>query len=63
MVALSTIVGMNGALNTLCNQSAGAKRIDLSILYLRRSRVVMTIIFVPILLILFQTKKILMFIG
>jgi MATE family multidrug resistance protein len=63
MVAISTIVGMNGALNTLCNQSEGAKRTDLSLLYLKRSRVVISIMFIPIYFILSQTSTILIYTG
>ena len=45
MLGLSIIIGMNGALNTLVSQAAGAGHIDACLTYAKRARIVLLICF------------------
>ena len=63
IMGLSIIIGMNGALNTLSSQSAGAQRIDMCQTYLKRGKVVLTMCFVPIAILLTQSERILLMAG
>ncbi len=63
MIAVSVIVGMNGAINTLVSHAAGAKDIDLCLLYLRRAQIVIVLCFIPISLLILNSDRILVFIG
>ena len=54
---------MNGALETLVAQAYGAGQLQLCGVYLNRARVINTVIFVPLLIILLFTKPILMALG
>lgn len=60
---LAVIMGMNAALNTFVAQGFGAGNISLCIVYLKRSRVAMTICFIPITIILMFTETLLVAIG
>ena len=57
------IEGMNGALETLVAQAYGAGQLHLCGVYLNRARVINTVIFVPLLIILLFTKPILEALG
>ena len=63
MIGISIIVGMNGALNSLVSQAGGAGNLDLCIGYLQRGKIVMTICFIPISLLILNSKQILLLIG
>lgn len=62
-IAISVILGLNGALNTLISQSAGAGNIDLCLVILKRAYFALAICFIPVVLILLFTKEILVGIG
>ena len=59
----SIILGFNSALDTLISNAAGSKNLELCGVYLNRGRFLMTILFIPISAILFNTKSILVAIG
>ena len=63
MIGISIIVGMNGALNSLVSQAAGAGNLDLCLGYLYRSKIVMTVCFVPISVIILNSERILLLMG
>ena len=58
-LTLYIIMGMNGALETLVAQAFGAGQLYLCGVYFNRARVINTVIFVPLLIILLFTKPIL----
>ena len=53
------LVGMNYAIDTLVSQAFGAKRLELCGAYLNRGRLINTVLFIPIVIILFCSKQIL----
>jgi Na+-driven multidrug efflux pump len=57
-ICLSFMMGINGTLNTLISQSFGLGNYKLCGIYMNRSRVLVTILYVPLLLILLQTGAI-----
>ena len=63
MFGMSILVGMNGAINTLVSQAAGARQFNLCHLYLQRARTVLLICLVPVSIILFNSEYILVLIG
>ena len=62
-LTLYIIMGMNGALETLVAQAYGADQLGLCGVYLNRARVINTIIFLPLMLVLLFTKPILGALG
>lgn len=60
---MSIILGYNSALDTLLSQSRGAGNLKMCGIYLNQGRILMTIMFVPIVLVLMMTRKILVAIG
>ena len=62
-LTLYILMGMNGALETLVAQAYGADQLGLCGVYLNRARVINTIIFLPLMLILLFTKPILRALG
>ena len=62
-LTLYIIMGMNGALETLVAQAYGADQLGLCGVYLNRARVISTIIFLPLMLVLLFTKPILGALG
>ena len=63
LCALSFILGFNSALDTLISQAAGAGKIELCGVYLNRGRFLMTALFLPIMIVLMNTERILVYIG
>ena len=63
MFGLSIIIGMNGALNTLVSQAAGAGHIDACLTYAKRALIVLLICFLPISAALLLTERVLVAIG
>ena len=63
MLCTSVIVGMNGALNTLVSQAAGAKNIDLCLHYLNMCYVATAISYIPLVGLLMFSEEILVAIG
>ena len=63
LVGLSIILGFNSTLDTLLSPAYGAKDFRLCGLYRSRGIVVVHLLFIPIALILFQTKNILILCG
>ena len=63
LVAYSAFFGFSTALDTLQSQAAGAGNFELCGVYLHRSRVVLSIIFVPILIVLLNSESILLKLG
>ena len=62
-VTLCTLIGMNGAVETLVSHAFGAGQIRLCGAYLNRGRVINTAIFIPLALILCFSKPMLIFMG
>ena len=63
MLGFSIIIGMNGALNTLVSQAAGAGNINLCLMYLKRCKIVMTGCFIPVVILIVNSDSILIAIG
>ena len=63
MLGYSLIIGMNAALNVLIGKTSGAGNMDLCITYLKRARMIITVYFIIIMLMMTQTDKILVAIG
>ena len=58
---LSNVYGFNSAMDTLVSQAAGAKNLNLCGKYLNKARFLVTLLFVPIVCVLFNAEKILIF--
>ncbi len=56
MLCFSILLGMNGALETLVSQAYGFGDIQLCGIYLNRSRLINTVVFIPLMLILFCSE-------
>lgn len=54
LMGMSIIMGCNSALDTLVSQSAGAGNLRLCGVYLNRARIIMTILFIPIVILSFH---------
>ena len=63
ITGLSTIMGINATMNTLVSQSYGMGNYKMCGLYLNRARIVITIIYIPIILLLLNTETIFDVIG
>jgi Na+-driven multidrug efflux pump len=63
MLGFSIIIGFNGALNTLVSQAAGAGNIDLCLMYKRRCKIVMSLCFIPVIILMWNSDSILIAIG
>ena len=63
VTCLSLLWGMNMVLNTLCSQAHGFGDLRLCGIYLNQSRIIMTIIFIPLGLMLLRTESIFDLIG
>ena len=63
MIGISIIVGMNGALNSLVSQAGGAGNLDLCIMYLHRSKIVMTLCLIPIGILILNSESLLLVMG
>lgn len=59
MTVTSVAFGLNGALETLVSQAYGARELSLCGVYLNRSRLIITIFFLPLILLLINTSSIL----
>lgn len=57
------VIGMNSALDTLVSQSAGAGKLELCGVYLNRGRFIMTLFFLPVLILSFYVEPILVGMG
>lgn len=62
-MTLFVIIGMNGACETLTAQAFGANQLRLCGVYLNRARIINTLMFIPLALILCFTKQILRGLG
>jgi len=62
-VGMSTIIGFNGALETLVSQAYGAENMQLCGVYLNRARFVLCLVYIPIIFILLNTERCLVAIG
>ena len=62
-ITFSVFFGMNGALETLVAQAFGAEQLSLCGVYLNRARVINTIIFLPLVLILLGSQYLLRALG
>mmetsp|Transcript_12782 Transcript_12782/g.21610 ORF Transcript_12782/g.21610 Transcript_12782/m.21610 type:complete len:275 (+) Transcript_12782:30-854(+) len=63
LMGLSIILGLNSALDTLVSNAAGAGDLELCGVYLNRARVILTVCFLPIILIQRQLEGILLAAG
>ena len=63
IVCLQPIMGMNGAMETLVSQAYGAKQLRLCGTYLNRGRLINTVIFIPLIVILCFSRPILTSFG
>lgn len=57
------VIGMNSALDTLVSQSAGAGKLEMCGVYLNRGRFIMTLFFLPVLVLSFYIEPILLWSG
>lgn len=62
-LGMSIILGYNSALDTLISQTKGAGDYKMCGVYLNRGRITMTLLFLPIVLVLLMTRKILVALG
>lgn len=63
ILCFSVIYGFNSSLNTLVSQSFGMKDYKMCGVFLNRARFVMTLIFIPLLIILLNTESIFVSVG
>jgi len=63
IVGLSLIIGFNSVLDTFISQSVGAGMLEECGVYVNRARFVMTLLFIPILLIIANSESILVRLG
>ena len=63
MLGLCIIYGMGGALDTLISQAYGSGNLKLCGVYLNRARVITTLAFIPVTIVLLNTKSLLLFLG
>lgn len=63
MVAMSAFIGFNMGLDTLISQAAGAGNLELCGVLVHRARVVLSLLFIPIMGILANMKNILISLG
>ena len=63
IACLSICMGMNGALETLVSQAFGYGNIVLCGVYLNRARVIGTLTFIPLAILLFSSETILLKLG
>jgi len=59
----SLMIGLNSTLNTLLSQAVGFNDFRLCGVYLNRSRIALTIMYLPLALILTQTQRIFLAVG
>lgn len=62
-MGLTLILGMNAALDTLVSQAAGAGNMELCGVYLNRGRFVMSVMFIPMMILSFNMESILIHLG
>lgn len=63
VLVLSTSYGLNGALETLVTHAYGAGKLRLCGIYLNRSRLIVTLFFIPCAFIFLYTSEILQMMG
>jgi MATE family multidrug resistance protein len=63
LAAMSAFYGFSSAMDTLQSQAAGAGNLELCGVYLHRARVIICIIYVPILFLLLNCKPFLLAVG
>jgi MATE family multidrug resistance protein len=63
LFGLSTVYGMNGAMETLVAHAFGHGNLHLCGVYLNRARLILCIVYIPIIIILFFAEDILLFIN
>ena len=63
MLGLCIIMGMSNAMDTLISQAYGAGNLTLCGMYLNRARVITTIAFIPVTIVLLNAKTLLLFLG
>lgn len=63
ILGLSVILGMNSALETFVSQSYGNGNLYMCGVFLNRARFLITCLFLPIIFLLLQSERLLLFIG
>jgi len=63
LVALSIVYGLNSTIETLVSQAWGAGEKKLCGVYLNRGRLILSLFFIPIFIILENTESILIYLG
>ncbi len=63
IICLSVMFGLSSTLNTLVSQSFGLGNLRLCGIYMNRSRILMTVVYFPLLLILLKAEAIFAFFG
>jgi len=63
LMGMSIILGLNSALDTLVSQAAGAGKIELCGVYLNQARLIMTVMFIPILILVMHIEQFLLYVG
>ena len=61
LMGMSIILGCNSALDTLVSQSAGAGNLKMCGVYLNRARYIMSLMFIPIIILSFYIERILIY--
>ena len=63
VICVVPLLGMNGAVETLVSQAYGAREYKLCGIYLNRGRIINTIIFIPLAILMLQSRQILTALG
>ena len=63
MLGFCIICGVGNAMDTLISQAYGSGNLKLCGVYLNRARVITTVTFIPLTIILMNTKPLLLFLG
>ena len=63
IICLAVVIGLNGALETLVSQAFGYGNLHLCGVYLNRARLIGTMVFIPVMVILLYSEAILLKLG
>jgi MATE family multidrug resistance protein len=63
MVGMATVYGMNGAMETLVAQAYGNGNLYMCGVYLNRARLILTIAYIPVVIVLVQAENLLLLIN
>ncbi len=63
MACLNPLIGMNGAVETLVSQAYGSGELRICGTYLNRGRLINTLFFLPLVVLIYNAKPVLIAIG